>query len=131
EGRLVDVRSNEISDALVRMEKMAVDLWPFDTGCEERERYRRDIAVFDDEPAARNLTVEVDALTIQARRRSGLQTPPLETHGFERLGQFAGRRFAGSPGRVLFGTDVNEAIEERAGRHDQRRARVGIAVLHR
>ena len=58
----------------------------------------------------------------QPRRRAGLQSPPLEAERLERLRELARRRLAGASRRTLLGADVNQAVEKRAGRHDERLA---------
>ena len=52
----------------------------------------------------------------------GLQPAPAEPEGLQRLRQAVRRRLAGAPGRPLLAPDVDQAVEERAGRDDQRPA---------
>ena len=85
----------------------------------------------DRERAVCDLPIEVDALAIEPRRRPGLQPAPLEAERLQRFGEVARRRLAGASRRVLLGADVNQPVQERAGRDDERAARVRIAVLQR
>jgi hypothetical protein len=131
EGRASDVGADKIANAIVGVDQMAVDLRPIDRRGQERKRYGRRIAVLDDERSVCNLAIEVNARPIEAWRRTGLQSSPLEPAGLQRLGQLARRRFTGAAGRVLFRSDVNETVQKGAGRHDNRSTRVRIAVFHR
>ena len=70
-------------------------------------------------------------VAIEPRRRAGLQPAPLEAERLQRLGELARRRLAGAAGRMLLGADVDQAVQKRAGRDDERRARVRVAVLDR
>ena len=68
---------------------------------------------------------------IEARRRSGLQPAPLEPERLQRLGEIAttAARRRGRPAAAR--ADVNQTVQERAGRDDERTAAERIAVLQR
>src|SRR5262245_36537148 len=87
--------------------------------------------MLDEERAARRLSLEIDAVAIEPRRRTGLEAPPLEAEALERLGQLARRRFAGAPRWKLLGTDVDQAVEKGPRRDDERAAGVRITILCR
>ena len=54
-------------------------------------------------------------LPVEPRRRAGLEPPERETGAAQRLRQPERRRLAGAPGGDLFGADMDEPAEERAG----------------
>ena len=68
------------------------------------------------------MPIEIDAVAIEPRRRAGLQAAPLEAERLQRLGQLARGRLAGAARRLLLRPDVNQAVQKRAGRDDQRAA---------
>ena len=55
--------------------------------------------------------------------------PHRNPNAFERLGELARRRLAGAARRPLLRPDVDQAVEERAGRDDERRGSEALAVL--
>ena len=57
--------------------------------------------------------------------------PALEAERLQRLGELARRRLAGAACRMLLRADVDQPVQERSGRHDERRHAYAIAVLHR
>ena len=68
-------------------------------------------------------------LAVEPRRRAGLQPAPLEAERLQRLREIARRRLAGAAGRPLLRPDVDQPVEERAGRDDQRAAAEALAVF--
>ena len=130
EGRAREIRAHDVAHAIGRVQQMTIDLRAIDAVGQERERNRRDVAAFANKRAALNLSVEIDAVAIESRRRAGLQPAPLEAERLQRLGELVRRRFAGATGRTLLRADVNEPVQERAGGDDERAASVVVAVLH-
>src|SRR5207247_1510039 len=108
-----------------------VDLLSLDRRQQKRKGHRRRIAALNRESSAANLTLEVDAVAIEPRRRPRLQPAPLEAERLQRLGELARRRLARAAGGMLLRSDVHEAVEKRAGGDDQRCARVRVAILER
>ena len=129
--RARDVRANEIANAIVGMKEMAIDLRAIDGRREKRERNRRIVAALDGKDAAGDLTLEIDAVAIEARRRACFQPAPFEAACLQRFRQLPRRRLARAAGGVLLGPDVNQAVEKRAGRDDERAALIRVSVLHR
>src|SRR5204862_7525424 len=70
------------------------------------------------------------ALAIESRWSAGLQSAPVETERLERYGQLSRRRLVGATGRVLLRSDVNQSVEKRAGRDDERATVVCVAIFH-
>src|ERR1051325_11369138 len=68
---------------------------------------------------------------MQTRWSPGLQATHLEAVLSKRLGQLRRGRLAVTPRRSLFAADVDQSIQERSGRDDERTAFVTVAVLHR
>src|SRR5207244_10200553 len=64
-------------------------------------------------------------------RRACFQPAPRKAERLERLGEIARRRLAGAPGGALLAPDVNESVEERPRRDDERVAAIDVAVLER
>ena len=97
--RVVDVGANQLVNPVVRVEQMAVDLWPIDRVGFERKRHRRIIAALGVE------ATEINRSAIQAGRRPGLEPAPLETEGSSRTRPDRARaarrrgRTAAAPGR--------------------------------
>ena len=63
---------------------------------------------------------EVDARAMESRRRAGLQPAPAETERFQRLGQSSATAAHPRGRPAAAPADVHQAIQERAGRDDQR-----------
>ena len=124
--------AHQIADAIVGVQQIAVDLRTIDpvrreTRTAQVDRRRASTV----KRSSSHLPIEVDALPIEPRRCTGLQSAVLEADRLERLCELARRRLAGASRRVLLRPDVNEAVQKSAGGDDQRRARVGVAVFHR
>ena len=62
-------------------------------------------------------------------RRPRLQPSPPEAERLQRLGQRLRRRLSGTARRPLFRPDVNQTVEERPGRDDQRCAGEALTVF--
>src|SRR5262245_31354651 len=75
----IDVGPHERADSIVGVKQVAVDLLLMNGGCLERERHRRIVAAFDGERAVADAPLEIDARTIQPRRRACLQTSALKS----------------------------------------------------
>src|SRR5207302_11074644 len=88
-------------------------------------------ASLDREHAVAHESIEIDAGSIEPRRRARLQASPLEAATLERRREIMRRRFAGAAGRTLLRTDMNEPAEKRPGRDHHRVARICVAVFHR
>jgi len=128
---LPDVAAHKVANAVVGVNQPAGDLIAPRRRCLKRERNRHAVAAFFDKYAAAHAAVEIDALAIEPRRRAGLQTPHLEAQGTKRLGEIARRRLAVASGRTLLAADVNQSVEECAGRDDERIALMLATVFHR
>src|SRR5690606_33109264 len=113
---LVDVRTHQLVDTVVRVEDVADDLVPLDRVGAKRERYRRIIAELRFEPA------EINGLPVQTWGRAGLQPAPPEAVRLQRFREISRRWFAGPSRRTLFRSDVDQPVEEGTGRDDQRPA---------
>lgn len=74
---------------------------------------------------------EIDRAAIDPRGSARLQAPPREAERLQRLGEIVRRGLAGAPGARLLRTDVNHAVQKRAGRDDQRVAPKNVAALER
>src|SRR5439155_25765860 len=116
----MNVRADQLAHLLRRMQQVAVDLRTLNARSQERKCDRRIIPAFNPEYAALDLAIEIDAVAVETRRRAGFESSPFEAARLQRFGQFARRRFACAPGRMLFQTDVNQAVEERASRDPDR-----------
>src|SRR2546425_11969456 len=125
----MNVRADQIAHALRRMQQVAVDLRALNTRSQERKCDRRIIPACKREYAALDLAIEIDAIAVETRRRAGFESSPLEAARLQRFRQLARRRFTCAPGRMLFQTDVNPAVEERASRDHERTTRVRVAIL--
>ena len=66
--------------------------------------------MLDLEVASRDRPVEINARAIQARRRAGFQSAPVETDGFQRRREINRRRLSKTSGRTLFGSDMDQTV---------------------
>ena len=117
ERRLVDVAANELVHPCRRVQRVAGDLLPVDAIGRERERHGRVVA----RPGARS------ARSRCSRRSSRggvpvLSRPQRKPQRLQRFGQLVRRRLAGAARRPLLVADVDQAVQERAGRDHQRAA---------
>ena len=124
ERRQVDVRANEVVDAIGGVEQMTGDLR---SGRSGRSGTRTAPAARRRVPRAKRDKSMLRSR--QPRRRAGLQPAPREAEALQRLGQLMRRRLAGAAGRPLLGADVDQAVQERAGRDDQRATAVSSRRL--
>jgi hypothetical protein len=91
----------------------------------ERERRRRIVAGLHIEPGP------VDRAAVEPRRCAGLEPPERETVARECLRQAKRRLFANAPRRDLLTADMNQAVEEGAGRqHDPPRREAPAVTQH-
>ena len=79
----------------------------------------------------RSCGFEIDAAAIEPWRSARLQPAHLEALRADRLSQVRGRRLSVPPRRPLLRSNVNQAVEKRARRHDDSAGVMGIAVFHR
>src|SRR6476469_7785360 len=70
----------------------------------------------------------VDGAAIEARRRSRLEPATAQPKLLERFAQKHGGRFTGASGGILLLATVDQAIEKRAGRDDDRGGADGAPV---
>ena len=108
------VASDEFVNGRSRVVNVTLDLLPFDRAGHERKRHRRLVTWLLLESA------KVDAVAIQARRCPGLETAPNEPELLQGLPEMVRRRLADAPGRAAIGPDMDQPVQERAGRDDQR-----------
>src|SRR5262245_28436937 len=72
-----DVRPHDRADSIVGVKQMAVDLPLMNCRGLERERHGRVVAALDSERSVADTRLEINARSIQTRRRSRLQTSAL------------------------------------------------------
>src|SRR5262245_31867314 len=87
------------------------------------------VSALFDKHARGDLSLEIDAATIESRRRSGLEPANLETESANRLRKFDRRRLSHSSRRTLVVSFVNQSVEECARCDDKRRAGQTIAAF--
>ena len=116
--------AHDIAHAIVGVQQIAGDLLDVDRLGEKRKRHRRVVALLERETPVADAAIEIDAAPIEPRRRAGLEPAPREPERLQRLRQLARRRLAGAAGGMLLAADVDQPVEERAGRDDERAARV-------
>ena len=91
----------------------------------ERERRRRVVARLHLEPGP------IDRAAVEPRRRAGLEPPERKAVAGERLRQAERRLFADAARRDLFVADMDQAVEEGAGRqHDPPRRNAPAVAQH-
>ena len=91
---------------------------------QKRKRHRRIVAALDVRRRPRATWRSKSMLgAIEPRRRPGFRRPHSKSERLQRLGEIARRRLAGATGRMLLRPDVNQTVQKRAGRDDQRDAR--------
>ncbi len=105
-GRLVQIRGDDLVGANVGMGNMADALGHRDALGHEGEGGRRGVA------GLRLQYAVVDAATVDARRRAGLQARHRKGHRAQTLGEGVGRRIAGAAGGVALVTHVHPAPKE-------------------
>ena len=129
ERGIADVPAHELVDAIGGVKQVTRRDVLRRFGGHERERNRRVIAVFHVEHTALDAFVKVDRLSSEPRRRSGLQSAPAEAQFLDGFGQIARWRLAGAARGPLFTPNVNQTVEERAGRDDERLAAETAPIL--
>src|SRR5258708_15249587 len=127
--RAIDVRAHDVAHAVVGVNQMAVDLRTIDRRRQKRERDRGNVAAFYLEPSVPHVAIEIDAVAIEPRRRARLQAAPFETERLQRICELARGRLTRTTGGMLLRPDVDETVEERPGRNDDRAAGVRVTVL--
>jgi hypothetical protein len=101
---------------------VALDLRPVDLLGEERERRRLGIA------GLRLELAPVDGAAIEARRRSSLETGPVEAERAQLIAQQLRGRFPISAARVLHLTDMGQAVQKSSGGDNHGAGLDGAAV---
>ena len=123
--------ANEIADAIVRVKQPTSRPIREPLRRLERKRHRHIVAALLDEEPAVHTRVEIDAVSIKPRWRSGLQPAHFEpeTSGSTRPARATAAHHAARP--VAARPDVDQTVEKRAGGDDERAARQDVAVFHR
>src|SRR5688572_20108944 len=128
---LMNGAAHQIAHAIVRVKQPATHTIAKKPSRRIRKRSGYRVAVLLHEIPARDPAREIDAVPIEAWRRSGLQPPHFEAERANRLCQLARGWLAMAAGGPLLGADVNQAVQKRPRGHDDRRRRMRIAVFHR
>ena len=123
--RLADVLPHESLDALGRVKQIAGDLGRLDRRVMNENGTGGIVAALL--PSNREKSM-LRRWSRAACRSSG---DPSEAERLQRFRQVTRRRFARAARRPLLRPDVNEPVEKRSGRDDQRIARHDVAVLER
>ena len=89
------------------------------------------IATLLGEEAGTNARIEIDRPAVEPRRRSCLQTTHLKSERPNRVSEFTRRRLAVTSGGPLLSPDVNQPVEKRPRRDDERFTPMDVAVFHR
>ena len=117
------LRAHELVHAIVRVQQVTGDLRPVDRVGQERERHRRLVARAPSANAR-----EVDAARDRAAAACRSSAGP--TRSRSDLSDSASSRDGGSPARPAgrcSRPDVNQAVQERPGRDDERAARDSVS----
>src|SRR5207248_10532422 len=109
ERGLGNVIAHQRMHPIRRVDDVAGNLFARDRAGHEREGHGRVVAALFDEAR------EIDAAPVQTRWRARLQTPPAEAERLQRFGEIVRGWLAGPSRGPLLRTDVNEAVEKRAG----------------
>ena len=123
--------AHEIAHPIVRVKQIAVDLRrdrcarsETRTGPADRRRARR---------RTRPRDTWRSKSMLSRSSRGGVPVfsrPHSKPERLQRFRELARRRLAGPSGRTLLRADVNQAVQERSGRDDERAAAVRVALLH-
>ena len=121
-GRAGEIGADDGVRCLGRAGDGAGDLWRRDLVGQEGERHGRVVG--------RLLlkAIPIDRSLAEARRSAGLETPQLQSQPIQPLGELEGRGFAGAAGGDLPLAEVDEAVEESAGRQHHGAGREATAV---
>src|SRR5690606_12205843 len=125
------MREHELANAISRVQPPAHNLRPIEAVGEERQRHGPLVTRIEREVPPPACLVEVDARARQPRWRARLQPAMRETERLDRLGQIARWRLTGATRRALLAPDVNQSVQERPRRHDERAAADRVAILER
>src|SRR5262245_20703783 len=87
ERRARDVLPDDVVDPISCVEQVAIDLGTANQTSQEGKRDWRNIALFAGERTSQDPLPEVDAVSIQPRGSTGLETAPFEAERFERFGE--------------------------------------------
>jgi hypothetical protein len=97
----------------------------------EGKRHWRVVAMFHVEQPRANAALKINGPPRESWRRAGLEPTPAELKRFDRFREIPGGRLSSASRRPLIAADMNEAIEERAGRDHQRVAAELRALFER